>query len=40
MAVSCPYCPTDHACRNDLLHHIMLDHDGDMSEWPAPEGMD
>jgi hypothetical protein len=32
--INCPYCPETHTCKNNLLFHIIRDHDADMSEWP------
>lgn len=35
--VPCPYCSATEACRNDLLHHIILHHNANMSQWPTPD---
>jgi hypothetical protein len=34
--IDCPYCDRVASCKNNLLFHIIQDHDADMSEWPAP----
>lgn len=30
----CPYCETSRDCKNDLLFHIVKDHDANMEAWP------
>lgn len=35
--IDCPYCSDCKDCKNDLLFHIIKDHEADMSEWPKPE---
>jgi len=35
-SVDCPHCSREKDCKNDLLFHIIRDHDADMSGWPGP----
>lgn len=35
--VPCPYCDATEACKNDLLHHIVIHHDANMEKWPRNE---
>lgn len=36
MGNPCPYCDAKPGCKNDLLHHIIINHDANMDEWPTP----